>query len=128
MNECIPMPIEVKGRLLASLPENFDGSRLRRFREATRMTRQDFAYFTGLSVQWVKWFEDGNVQLAKSKSATQASIAFAAQRLGFRLTENGAERIDGDENGNTRRSTSKGDRIRGASAGEGAREPSPADL
>jgi transcriptional regulator with XRE-family HTH domain len=95
MHEYLPMPIDVKGKLLASLPANVGGKQLRTFREATRMSRSDFAYFVGVSPQWVKWFEEGHIPLSKSKTTTQANIALAAHRLGFRITADGVERIEG---------------------------------
>jgi DNA-binding transcriptional regulator YiaG len=54
---------EKSRRITRTLPDYLSGGHVRAFREATRLSRSEFAVFVGMSAHWVKWFENGNLPL-----------------------------------------------------------------
>lgn len=86
-------PIGEVAELVATLPSGATGADLRRFRNATLMSRACFARFAGISRGSLKKYEDGNLPLSDANPSTRAAIALAIRRLGMRLTPSGWEKL-----------------------------------
>src|SRR5258708_24597715 len=82
-----PPPVGDEARLIATLPLNADGRRLKDIRLAARMSQEKFAALIGVTAMWLRMFEKGDMPLYRCRNRTLVLIAAALLRLKVRLTE-----------------------------------------